>query len=185
MMIDHVAVAIGHHPDAPGAALQVGDHTTHEYDLWQPFARVFRTLLQRKGIDVSVLQRPAPEAIREVAEVANKAQADVAIELHYNAAENSDAVGSECVHWPDAGRASHVGRVLAASASDTLGTPNRGVKPMRLPFLGATKMPAIITEPAFGSNESDAWKLLNGQMKLAHNWAQRLARIDAHDQQAT
>jgi len=56
---------------------------------------------------------------------------------------------------------------LLQTVTRALGTKNRGLKPrIGWPFLSFTEMPAVICEPGFGSNPSDAWKLTKGQMDL-------------------
>lgn len=95
--------------------------------------------------------------------------ADVAIELHFNAATPS-ARGHEWLHW----HSSKAGRSLAESLDYEMRMqfppgimPARGPKPRSgahrgSEFLRRTHCPAVIAEPFFASNEED-WKLATTQ----------------------
>jgi N-acetylmuramoyl-L-alanine amidase len=162
-----VAVVIGHHPDAPGAALRVGEHTAHEYGFWRPFARELVRSLQTVGITGHLVERPNAEPDADLADRVNALGADAAIELHFNAFKDPTANGTEMLHCADSAEGKRLARGLLQTVTRTLGTKNRGLKQkVGWPFLDLTEMPAVVCEPAFGSNRSDAWKLTKGQMDL-------------------
>jgi N-acetylmuramoyl-L-alanine amidase len=162
-----VAVVVGHHPDAPGAALRVGEHVTHEYGFWRPFGRELVRSLQTVGIQGHLVERPNAEPNEALAERVNALGADAAIELHFNAFKDSGPNGTEMLHCADSAEGKRLARGLLQTVTRALGTKNRGLKPrFGWPFLSLTEMPAVVCEPAFGSNRSDAWKLTKGQMDL-------------------
>lgn len=87
----------------------------------------------------------------------NAQPSDVAIEIHFNASEQLTAHGIETLHYPR----SEKGNLLAASVQSTLVTylpfSDRGIKQRgNLYFLNATKIPAIIAEILFLSNDVEA-----------------------------
>lgn len=85
----------------------------------------------------------------------------LAVELHFNAADNPQARGHEWLHW----HASTKGKLLAAELSTSYsltlpGIPARGVKALDdsargAEFVRLTHCPAVICEPGFGSNQTD------------------------------
>lgn len=157
-----VALVIGHHPEAPGAALRLGAHAMQEYELWSMVARELARTLEAEGVDTAVVERPNPQPDQALAERVNATGAEVAVELHFNAAATPEASGTEMLHWPG----SHEGEKLAARLQrhtlEALKLNGRGLKARGdLPFLELTEMQAVIAEPAFGSNSGDAWTLLS------------------------
>jgi len=166
-MSTDVAIVIGHHPDAQGATLTVGDRRVTEFELCTPFAHELQTGLAAWGINSTVIQRPNEQPDQALADKVNATQADVAIELHFNAAENPNAAGAEMLHYPQSQKGRALAKALLEETTDALGNEPRGAKARNdLPFLRLTDMPAVICEPAFGSNERDAWRLLTRQCDL-------------------
>ena len=171
-----VAIVIGHHPQAQGAELQVGDRTVTEFDLWTPFAHQLHVTLGARGVSSEVIQRPNPEPDAELAQKVNATQADAAIELHFNA-HSGGAHGSEMLHFKGSEEGARLATLLQMDTLGALDTLDRGVKAKTgFPFLRLTEMPAVICEPAFGSNERDAWRLLTRQCDLL--CAYRSALVD-------
>ena len=167
MSCKSVAIVVGHHPDAPGAALRVGAHVTYEYPFWSPFGRELVRSLQTVGVTGHLVERPNAEPNEAIADRVNTLGADAAIELHFNAFRDPTANGTEMLHCAGSAEGKRLARGLLQSVTRTLGTKNRGLKPkIGWPFLSLTEMPAVVCEPAFASNRSDAWKLTKGQMDL-------------------
>jgi N-acetylmuramoyl-L-alanine amidase len=156
-----VALVVGHHPDAPGAALSIGSFSTTEYAIWSGFAReLARTL--RPEVEAVVFERPDEKITPALLGPVNDSGASCAVSLHHNAVAGK-ASGTEMLYFPG----SEEGRRLAASMQrhtlEALGLDDRGIRSRRdLAFLDGTRMPAVIAEPAFGSDEADAWRLLTG-----------------------
>ena len=170
-----VAIVVGHHPTAKGAALSVGERQIAEYDFWLPFAYALRRCLYFSDIGYAVIQRPNPKPDAELMQRVNATGARCAIELHFNGFSDPRAQGSEMLHW----HTSEQGRLLADLLQQytvrTLRVHDRGLKPVQrgrgAAFLRGTRMPAVICEPAFGTNYGDAWKLLTRQMQLVEAYA--------------
>lgn len=169
-----VAVVIGHHPGAPGATLDLCGHTVSEYDLWEPFGRELAVSLHADQIAAEVVHRPSPSPGQDLADRVNATGATCAIELHFNAAEDVSAQGTEMIHWPGS-KGRLLARRLKKKTIGALATRDRGVQARGdLAFLRLTEMPAVICEPAFGTNEDDAWKLLTRQAALMRAYREAL-----------
>ena len=172
-----VAIVVGHHPAAKGAALTVGERQIQEYDFWEPFAYTLCARLSVYGIEAERIYRPNERPDDELMQRVNATGARCAIELHFNAFSDPRAQGSEMLYW----HTSEQGRLLAGLMQQhtvpALGVHDRGLSGVMrgrgAAFLRGTRMPAVICEPAFGTNPDDAWKLLTRQMQLveAYAWA--------------
>ena len=183
-----VAIVVGHHPDAKGAALTIGEQQIQEYDFWEPFAHALRRCLWHCGISCKVIHRPNRKPDTELMRRVNATGARCAIELHFNGFSDPRAQGSEMLYW----HASDKGRLLADLLQQrtvrTLRVHDRGLKPVQrgrgAAFLRGTRMPAVICEPAFGTNYGDAWKLLTRQMQLVEAYAGAIADFLSETKQA-
>lgn len=170
-----IAVVVGHHPDAPGAALELGSRTIHEHTLWKPFARELTLTLEAEGINATVVHRPHEAPDQALAHRVNATGAAAAIELHFNAYAGS-AEGTEMLHWPSSAEGERLATLLQKHVTSALGTePRRVVGKRQFPFLRLTEMPAVICEPAFGTNPEDAWALLTRQPALLQAYRQALS----------
>ena len=183
-----VAIVVGHHPAAKGAALTVGDKRIQEYDFWRPFADVLWAKLSVYGIECLPIDRPSRMPYDELMRIVNDTRAACALELHFNGFSDPRAQGSEMLYW----HTSEQGRLLADLLQQytvrTLGVHDRGLKPVQrgrgAAFLRGTRMPAVICEPAFGTNPVDAWKLLTRQMQLVEAYAGAIADFLSETKQA-
>ena len=165
-----VAIVVGHHPAAKGAALTVGDKQIAEYDFWDPFAYALRRCLWHCGISCKVIHRPNRKPDTELMRRVNATGAELAIELHFNGFSDPRAQGSEMLYWHTSEQGRLLAELLQLYTVPAMSVHDRGVKGVRrgrgAAFLRGTRMPAVICEPAFGTNPDDAWKLLTRQMQL-------------------
>ena len=157
-----VAIAVGHHEDAPGAALSVGRHTIHEHGLWKPFAYRLQDVVQcgKPAIHARVFERPAPNAFQDVAGEVNAYNPDACIELHHNASTNPAATGTEMVTPSDSDASRTLAKHLQAKTVRAVGLPDRGIKTVDVSILPHVRAPSVVVEPGFGSNEGDAWTVV-------------------------
>lgn len=170
-----LAVVVGHHPNAPGAKLELANRSVYEYHFWKPFARELALTLEATGTDATVVERPneAPDAA--LANRVNATGADAAIELHFNSFDGR-AHGTEMFHWPTSPGGERLASLLQNYVTSELNTePRRVVGTREFPFLQLTEMPAVICEPAFASAPQDAWSLLVGQTDLLRAYRQALS----------
>lgn len=110
-------------------------------------------------------------AITWLAAHLRKESVDIAVELHFNSADDPAARGHEWLIWPT----STAGRSLATHIDSAFrtgplrGLPARGVKPRGTgdgsQFLRRTHCTALIAEPFFGSSPED-WKIFGQRPHL-------------------
>jgi len=156
-----IAVVIGHHQDAQGATLELSGESVTEWELWKDFGRELALTLWQKGVATEVVRRPNTKPDRALGNRVNQTGAEVAIELHFNAAAN-EARGTLMLHWPGSEGGKRLAQILQRTTLDQLGLPDRGTEGRGdLGFLRHTSMPSVIVEPAFGSNHADGFKLLS------------------------
>jgi N-acetylmuramoyl-L-alanine amidase len=97
--------------------------------------------------------------------MAEKAKADLFVSLHFNAANDLYAHGTETLYHPASEKGKRLAECIQKNLVASLGLTNRGIKPRpNLYELRATSMPAVIVETAFISNPGeekligdDAW----------------------------
>ena len=102
--------------------------------------------------------------LRQRADMANAAGAEVFVSIHCNSAENPGASGIETYHFPDStyGRAlaNHIQRKLTQAFPDHR---NRGVKAENFAVLRWTNMPACLVETEFLTHRESLLFLLEEQ----------------------
>lgn len=110
------------------------------------------------------------DSVNEKARKANLAKADLFISIHCNAANESNANGTETLSYDLDGESFQLAKCVQQKLTDICQRRNRGVKQRKdLVVLNSTQMPAILVETAFISNEEER-KLLQKkdfQNKLA------------------
>ena len=113
--------------------------------------------------DVSYEGSPDNVELQARVDVANKANCSVFISIHCDAATRPEAHGSTTFYYKD------IDKLLAADIQDALiadlGTDNRGIKKEKFYLLKQTKMPAVLIEVGFLSNNGDARLLSNPQFR--------------------
>lgn len=183
-----VAIVVGHHPAAKGAALTVGERQIQEYDFWEPFAYTLGARLSVYGIEAEPIYRPNHRPDAELMRRVNAYGARCAIELHFNAFSDPRAQGSEMLHWHTSDKGRLLADLMQQYTVRALGVHDRGLKPVSRgngsAFLRGTRMPAVICEPGFGTNPDDAWKLLTKQMQLVEAYAGAIADFLSETKQA-
>jgi len=157
-----VAIVVGHHPDAQGATLSLGQESVTEWELWKDFAVELALTCRQRGVSADVVRRPNMKPDKALGRRVNETGADVAIELHFNAAAAEEARGTKMIHWPGSDDGKRLAETLQRTTLDKMGLSSRGTEGRDdLGFLRYTDMPSVICEPAFGSNQSDGFKLLS------------------------
>ncbi|MFG6139494.1 N-acetylmuramoyl-L-alanine amidase [Halomonas sp. B23F22_10] len=166
-----VMVSAGHSSTDPGAVA----HGCVEADIAVALRDLISDALAAQGIKHATDGRgdenlPLGQAVKLAA------QADIAVEIHCNAAASSQASGVETLShesdYPLAG-------ALCATVADVLGIPNRGAKPEnsgqhhRLAFVSDGG--GIILETFFLTSKRDLASYLAGRRSLADELARVIA----------
>lgn len=96
------------------------------------------------------------------ANMANAMGANAFISVHLNAAENTSAIGTEVLVYKTKSIAGDLAQHVLGCIVKDLGMKNRGVKERSdLTVLSKTKMPAILVETGFISNNEEAQQLFD------------------------
>jgi N-acetylmuramoyl-L-alanine amidase len=88
--------------------------------------------------------------------MAEKAKANLFVSLHFNAAKDIYAHGTETLYFPDSWGGKELAEAVQRNLVATLKLRDRGIKPRpNLYELRKTSMPAVIVETAFISNPGE------------------------------
>lgn len=108
---------------------------------------------------------------------ANEWGADYFLSIHCNASENPAAHGSEVYVYRQGSVAADLAQQVLEAIVARLGTKNNGVRVNpSLYVLRRTRMPAILVELAYITNEEDVQKLVNDQYAFAYAIYEGLCR---------
>lgn len=131
----------------------------------------YRTILTRSGDEnVELLER---------AKIANRAEADLFISIHCNAAENApNFQGLYVYHFPGSIAGSELAQTIQTEAVKFSGAIDRGIASANFSVLRNTGMPAVLVETGFMSCQEELTKLMDEgyQTKLARGIAQGIIR---------
>lgn len=162
-MTHKIAISAGHYPSSPGACHR-GKCEHEEASVW--INNLYREMSD-EGYDVLVV--PTGGLSSKVRAI-NEFEADIAMEIHFNACGDCGASGCETLYYPGSSRGQLLAESIQYPLSAALKNRDRGVKEgwykMDRPgetdfpgdedgdevvdyFLRATKCPAIILEPEF------------------------------------
>ena len=117
-------------------------------------------ILAEKGIDV-IYTRDCDENVElgERCQIANKANADYFISIHLNAATAKSANGIETYAYGTSGKGHELAKAVQKELITKTGATDRGVKSANFYVLKHTKMPAILVETGFISNDAECLAL--------------------------
>lgn len=153
-----IALDAGHGGEDSGAVSPTGKK---ECDFARKVASSLEKLLEGLGAKVvSVYHENTDISLKKRAEIANKAEADILISIHFNSASDKKAAGCEVLYYGTDISFSVMGKklaeILCKEISSSLGVRCRGAKKRSdLYLLKHTKMPAVIVEPLFLSNPAE------------------------------
>jgi N-acetylmuramoyl-L-alanine amidase len=164
-----VVIDAGHGGNDPGAT----SSGINEKDINLKIAVKVNEILQGKGVNTYMTRVDDTFVpLRDRANIANNMIASLFLSIHNNAYNKSEH-GTETLYYPtDASKS--FAKTVQDSLTNALGTKNRGIvdRP-NLVVLNSTKMPAVIAEVAFVTNDEDHAKLLDDN--FLQNAAQALA----------
>lgn len=146
-----ICIDAGHGGKDPGAC----DFDLQEKDIVLSIARKARDLLRMSGHEV-IMSRSTDDYIglSERAQLANNHGCDIFISVHVNAAANESANGFETFRYPSSQSGYKLQKYLHDALKGNWPT-DRGLKEARFTVLSKTKMPAVLIECGFITNEGD------------------------------
>jgi len=159
-----VFIDAGHNPQNPNAGAE--GNGLREQDITYEVARIAADLFNANPDYEARLSRETPDVVlgttnatslRARVDAANEWGADYFISLHTNASENRNASGSEALVFSSETPAYSWAEDILTALNRSTGLQNRGVK-LRpgLYVLRKTRMPAVLVEMGFISNQRDA-----------------------------
>ncbi|CAH0543034.1 N-acetylmuramoyl-L-alanine amidase [Vibrio marisflavi] len=148
-----VCIVVGHSAQDGGAFnenKQIG-----EYEYNNPLATAIAMRLHAREVRPIIMYR---DTYGQLASDINKTDADYCISLHCNASSNFDVKGQETLHWHTSKRSQQLAKHIQKNVFHLMNERDRGLKPIDQgergwPLLKGTKMPAVIIEPFFISND--------------------------------
>ncbi len=177
-MINIIKIYIdqGHNPEGINAGAE--GNGLREQDVNYEVGIYLAELLRENGNFDVRLSRPTPEttlgtsnstSLQARVNDANSWGADYFISIHSNAAENTNANGTEVYVYSRSSAAFPLAEDIQEEIVDRLGTRDLGVKENpSLYVLRRTDMPALLIELGFITNESDAQLLRDERYMFAY-----------------
>lgn len=142
------------------------DLKLRECDITLRVALKLGTILAKQGHTViytrfndNGLGKTTSESLANRVNIANKNNADIFISVHCNSAANTQAKGVETYYFQGSTKGKELAEIVQAELVKATGFINRGIKTANFYVLKYTKMPAILVEIGFISNNDEAKKL--------------------------
>ncbi|CAK7084050.1 N-acetylmuramoyl-L-alanine amidase [Tissierella sp.] len=124
-----------------------------------------------KRHNVEVIYSRTTDVFVELADrasIANKANADIFVSIHSNAADNIAAKGLETFSYPNSAKGTDLAKCIQDSILQSkIYTSNRGIKTANFAVLRQSNMPSALVELAFITNVEDSKILRDKQNELA------------------
>lgn len=140
-----------------GNDVGTGEEAFYEKNINLELVQKMRQMLEYCGVKV-LLTREGDETVSldERSDFANSSEADWFISVHCNFCEDDAAVqGVECYYW----QSSETGRTFASGIIQSVEScgeiPSRGIKTEDFHVLRETKIPAVLIETGYLSNEKE------------------------------
>lgn len=145
-----IAINPGHCPGLdPGACSPSG---LQEADVAQSIAEHIVSILKEEGNNALCVQK---DSLFDICQTSNDFPAELFVSIHCNAAENTEARGTETFAHPHSDNGQKLAGYIQAQIVDAIGTVDRGVKTENFYVLKNTNCVACLVECAFISNEQD------------------------------
>ncbi len=162
-MVPLIVIDPGH------GGFDLGTHSKsyEEKEICLKTAGFLRKHLEKAGYHV-IMTRSRDEylPLKKRAEIANQAKSQVLISIHCNSAKNTNAKGIEIFYtqktepWR-AKKSKQLAQAVLSSFLAQTGADSRGIKEGNFCVIRETKMPSILIETGFLTNEEERKKLSN------------------------
>lgn len=151
-----ICIDAGHGGTDPGAVNGKYFEKTAALEI----AKKIGALLERAGAKI-MYTRTADKKLElgERCRIANKAKADYFISIHLNSSVKESANGIETFAYTTVGTAHKLAKVVQKELVAATGARDRGAKAANFQVLRDTKMPAILIETGFISNNTECSNL--------------------------
>ncbi len=161
-----IVVDPGHGGKDPGA---IGLYGLVEKDLTLRTAYKLVDFLKKSGAKVYLTRkRNVKVDLKEVAAFANRIKADAYVGIHYNATYNRKINGTETYYYTN--RSRKLAEFLHNRIRKKTNRPDRRVRKARLYTISHAVMPAVIVEPVFMTNPTEARMLKSDQFLKGIAW---------------
>ncbi len=155
-----VVVDAGHGGNDPGATYPTGvqDPEVKEKDLTLDIALKIRDNLEKMGVEVIMTREgDTYPTLKERVEIANNSNADLFVSVHINAMDNKDEIdGAQVYYHQSSSEGKRLASLVYKNIIDYTNLTERGIQDgSSFYVLKHTKMPAILTEGGFITNEGD------------------------------
>ncbi len=145
----------GHGGSNPGAVSDITGEKESEINL-DTAVRTQR-ILEELGYTVKLSRTGETNlSLTERAEAANAWEADYFVSIHCNSSEDSAVTGSETFFYRKGSASEGFARMVQEQLIIQNGLNDLGIKSRNFAVLRLTKMPAVLTELGFLTNENDA-----------------------------
>ena len=160
-----ICIDPGHGGKDPGAT----NGSVYEKNINLAVALKLKKLLIERGLEVLLTRETdVYNTVNEKAKMANTYGADLFVSIHCNSATVAQANGTETLVYSLEGESFRLGNIIQDKLIEHLKRANRGVKARKdLAVLNSTKMPAVLVELAFISNDAEMRLLINDKFQEA------------------
>lgn len=167
-------------PDAAAIAAWAALPRVWEKDFTLCQCLVAESFVRRAGFRTELTRRTDQTVRNRIrAQLANRAQANVFISVHWNSAGRAEPDGTIVLHHRDSEQGSELARILFAKVRHLDGEVERWERTIAVPepgyrggdfvptVIGETRMPAVLLEVEFASNPREALRMLSTPYQLA------------------
>lgn len=182
--IKHICLLPGHSIQSEGASLAAGRYRNlGEYAVASTFLPSLAIELEKHGYQVSISERKSAGGTTPYysAAAANRTNADIALEFHFNSFSTETAKGTEILYWGKSGTGYEFANLLGIGIAGLIGTVHRGAKPITssndrgFSAFVNSRMPFFMIEPIFGSNPQESIRY--GELIHSGKWASEAAAL--------
>jgi N-acetylmuramoyl-L-alanine amidase len=159
-----ITVNAGHYPGLDSGA--VGQTGLQEAEVATDIAQKVCEYLTAVGYEVLFVQE---NELYQITNASNRFGADLFVSIHCNAAENTNAKGTETFYSSGSAEGEKLAQCIQSQIINSLGTVDRGLKTNSLYVTHNTDCTSVLVECAFISNVEDECMLadINKRDELA------------------
>lgn len=161
-----VCIDPGHGIETAGKRSPDGSYLEYEFNL--DVAKRLKRILEKHSVNVILTKENEHDiSLQERVNIANKSNVDYFISIHSNASGDtwSNAQGLEVYVISKGGKAEQLADEIRKYAIPLINTLDRGTKVQNLYVIRETKMPAVLVEHGFHTNQNELKKLKSDEYR--------------------